>query len=79
MPSRRERPWLELSRAAFSAGVAKRLALSADDQKQVQNEEEEEEEMTPLPSWVPMAHTGDQNRDGKSRFTMCQLRNGRDQ
>lgn len=43
-PSRRERPRPELSRAAFSAGVARRFDRSADDQKREQQEDEDDDE-----------------------------------
>lgn len=53
-PSRRERPWPELSRAAFSAGDTKRLDRSADDQKREQQEEDEEDEIGGEVLRIPM-------------------------
>lgn len=43
-PSRRVRPQLLLSRAAFSAGETTRLDLSADDQKREHQEDDVDEE-----------------------------------
>lgn len=43
-PSRRVRPRLELSRAAFSAGVTTRLDRSADDKKRDQQDDDEDDE-----------------------------------